>query len=75
MWIEGGNRATNAPYHIIHEEGEEVRRVDQKKDGGRWMSLGTYPFSEGNEFEIILSDDADGCVIADAVKIEYRREM
>jgi len=75
MWTEGGNRATNAPYRIIHADGEEVRRVDQKKDGGRWMSLGTYPFLEGGEFEVILSDDADGYVIADAVKLEYRREI
>ncbi|MCX6354740.1 MAG: glycosyltransferase family 39 protein [Candidatus Aureabacteria bacterium] len=75
IWRAGDNRATNAPYHIIHDEGEEVRRVNQKKDGGRWVSLGTYPFSKGNEFEISLSNDADEEVIADAVKIEYRREM
>ncbi|MEI6632733.1 MAG: glycosyltransferase family 39 protein [Chlamydiota bacterium] len=75
IWEKADDHATDAPYRILHAEGEELRRVDQKKGGGSWMSLGTYPFLNGDEYEITLSDDANGNVDADAVKIEYRREI
>ena len=71
MWTAMDNRATNAPYHIVHAGGETVRRVNQKQDGAKWVSLGIYPFMEQREAAVILSNDADGYVIADAVKFEY----
>lgn len=68
------NRASNAPFTITHAEGTSVVRVDQRvagttePRGGSWVSLGTYLMSEGLT-AIGLSNDADGVVVADAVRL------
>ena len=69
-WVDSTNRATNAPYTINHSGGSETVRLSQKIMGGTWNYLGTYIFSAGTAGTIVLSDDADGLVIADAIKIE-----
>jgi hypothetical protein len=45
--------------------------VNQQKNGGMWNSLGLYYFDQG-EANIVLTDDADKAVIADAIKFAYR---
>ena len=41
-----------------------------QRDGGEWVSLGSYIFNSGPA-SVVLSDDASGIVIADAVKLVY----
>ncbi|WP_460663659.1 golvesin C-terminal-like domain-containing protein [Kribbella swartbergensis] len=68
------NRASNAPYTITHTGGTSVVRVDQRvagvpePRGGSWVSLGRYRLAEGLT-TIELSNDADGVVVADAVRL------
>lgn len=63
------DRATNAPYTIHYSGGQTItKRVNQRINGGQWVHLGSYPFDQGMS-PIVLSDDADGYVIADAVKL------
>jgi len=73
-WIEGGSRATNAPYTIYYDGGSETIGVNQKEagTGGQWNELGTYPFPVGAFGYVVLSDGpgADGVVIADAIRLE-----
>jgi len=72
------NRASNAPFTVTHAKGTSVVRVDQRAAGtseprgGSWVTLGTYRLAEGLT-SIELSDDADGVVIADAVRLRRRR--
>jgi len=40
----------------------------QEQGGGGWTYLGTYYFDAGPGSSVVLSDDADEYVIADAVK-------
>ena len=42
--------------------------VDQTVNGGQWNDLGIYNFSAG-ETRIVLSSDAQGNPVADAVRI------
>jgi hypothetical protein len=42
--------------------------MDQQSNGGRWNLLGTYYFGADGSEKVVLSDNADGVVIADAVK-------
>ncbi|GAA2110604.1 hypothetical protein GCM10009780_65760 [Actinomadura alba] len=69
------NRAGNAPYTITHAGGVDVVRVDQRVPGrpeprgGSWVSLGTYRLAEGLATTIKLSNDADGAIVADAVRL------
>lgn len=70
-WSAAWDRATNAPYTIYAKDGPVTIRVSQNKNGGRWVSLGTYEFGAGTT-RIVLSDDADGYVIANAVRLVKR---
>ncbi|GHE79246.1 neuramidase [Amycolatopsis deserti] len=71
------NRASNAPFTVTHAGGTTVVRVDQRvagtpePRGGSWVSLGTYRMTEGLT-TISLSNDANGVVIADAVRLLRR---
>lgn len=68
-YTQHSNRATNAPYTIVHDGSQATRLVNQTTRGGQWVSVGSYGFTKGGDHKIRLSDDADGYVIADAVKL------
>jgi hypothetical protein len=71
------NRASNAPYYIKHATGTTLVRVDQRvagnadPRGGQWVSLGNFRLSGGLApgTTVSLSDDANGFVIADAIRL------
>ncbi|WP_406699029.1 tandem-95 repeat protein [Singulisphaera sp. Ch08] len=76
-WIAGTNRASNAPYRIY--DGNTLIttvRIDQRNNpaGGTteggvvFQSLGTVVIT-GNTLRVELGNDADGFVIADAMRI------
>jgi len=71
------NRASNAPFTVTHAAGASVVRVDQRTAGipeprgGSWVSLGTFRLTEGLT-TIDLNNDADGVVVADAVRLLRR---
>jgi alpha-L-rhamnosidase len=66
-WTSHPNRATNAPYTIHHAAGQTTVRVDQEQNGGKWMLLGEFDFPPGTGGHVVLSNDADEFVVADAV--------
>ena len=70
-WTASSNRASNAPY-FLYNNGVliDTVRVDQRSNGGQFNVLGSYPLQAGT-VTIVLSDDADGIVIADAVQVTY----
>jgi hypothetical protein len=71
------NRASNAPFAITHAHGTEVVPVDQRTAGtpeprgGSWVALGRYRMTQGLT-AIDLTNDADGYVVADAVRLIRR---
>jgi hypothetical protein len=69
-WTANANRASNAPYTINYDGGSETVEVNQKVNGGQWNYLGTYTFAAGTSGNVVLSDDADGRLHADAIKFE-----
>ena len=70
-WTATKRRATNAPYTIVHAEGEETVQADQTQNNGEWVLLGTYSFRAGTEGKVSLSNDANGkWVVADAIRFE-----
>jgi len=70
-WVQGGNRATDAPYIIHHLDGADTVRVNQEANGETWYPLGSYPFGAGTGHDITLTNDANEIVIADAVRWVY----
>ncbi|WP_285749810.1 DNRLRE domain-containing protein [Lentzea sp. NBRC 105346] len=61
--------ATNAPYKVDTGTAQSTVNVDQTQRGGEWVSIGSSTFTAGNAAKITLSDQANGTVLADAVKL------
>jgi hypothetical protein len=61
------SRANHATYTIYHDGGSTVVEVDQQRDGGEWVSLGTYSFDGAGDEKVELGQSASGIVIADAI--------
>ena len=63
--------ATNAPFTVNHAGDPTTIPVDQSDTSlfGDWISLGVFTFEAGTSGSIVLTDDADGRVIADAVRL------
>lgn len=68
-WFAYPNRSTNTPFFIVHQNGTTKVVKNQQTDGGKWVSLGVYSFSNTAEI-IISSDSTNGYVVADAIKLE-----
>ncbi|MFC5833981.1 DNRLRE domain-containing protein [Nonomuraea insulae] len=64
-----GATATNAEYTINRDGGTDDVVVDQTKNSGSWVELGSYTFTAGTAHSITLTDAANGTVAADAVKL------
>ncbi|GII26491.1 golvesin C-terminal-like domain-containing protein [Planosporangium mesophilum] len=58
-------QATDAPYTVK----DTVKRVDQTKNAGMWVSLGSFDFVEGEDQTVTLGADANAPVLADAVRL------
>jgi len=74
VWYPPGqteNWATNANYKIVSADGEKVVTVDQNIYTGQWYRLGNFKFNLGQGGYVELSNDADGPVVADAVRFSF----
>ena len=75
-WSAAGNRASNAPYTISDGStalasvnvNQQQSPSDALIDGQEYESLGVYTASSGT-FNIGLSDNANGIVVANAIRI------
>ena len=68
-WVPSSNRSTAAPYHIFHQDGESVVRVNQVNNGGVWNTLGTYNFSPTDSVIIRANTGESGrFVVADGIR-------
>lgn len=62
---------SNVPVLINHSVGIEKVLVNQQKNGGKWIKLGTWTFEKGYKHKVTIFGEKDKFVIADAVKFEY----
>ena len=67
------NRGYNSftAIRITTTGGNKIRRVDQRKNGGRWVRIGTYKMGRGDAYRlaVLRSSYRPGYVVADAFKI------
>jgi hypothetical protein len=74
-WTTGDFRATNAKYTIGELAPDQSRtmlsraEVNQQERGGTWVELAQVPLRAGHECFVILSNEADGVVVADAIRL------
>ena len=73
-WVAEPNRATNAPFYIVHAAGTTRVLVNQVNSSGGWFKLLTTNFNAGAGASVTISntgtliDSTHGYVIADAVR-------
>jgi len=68
-WTSHANRATNATYTVTHAAGSTAVAVNQQQNGGAWNLLGTFTLAPGTAHKVTLTDEANGYVIADALRL------
>ncbi|MGN6104830.1 MAG: golvesin C-terminal-like domain-containing protein [Kofleriaceae bacterium] len=71
-WTAGTNRAAAAPFIAYNAAGTELgrRSVDQRANGSKWVTLGTWNFSAGWNKVALSRWTAEGSVvIADAIRV------
>ncbi|MGW1795484.1 golvesin C-terminal-like domain-containing protein [Streptomyces sp. NPDC001984] len=61
--------ASDAKFKVDHDGGSTTQTVDETKNTGSWVSLGSYSFVEDGPQKITLTDAANGTVLADTVKL------
>ncbi|MCX4471709.1 DUF1906 domain-containing protein [Micromonospora sp. NBC_01655] len=61
----------STPYVVATTTGNQTVRVNQRLNGGRWVSLGVFPLAagDGNKVGVSRWSSGTGYVIADAVRI------
>ena len=68
-WEEGSNRSNAVPYTINHAGGSTTVTKNQKNNGGKWVSIGTYNFNEGaGNVSITATAGTSSRISADAIK-------
>jgi hypothetical protein len=64
--------ATDTPYKIYYATGESGWiTLDQSQSGNEWLYLGSFEFDNSHLQGVKITDDANGVVIIDAVKLVY----
>ena len=63
-------RASNTPYIIYYNGGNQTVTCDQRTNGGMWNLLGTWNLAAGTSGYVKITNNADNYVIADAMKFE-----
>ena len=66
-WTAHPNRSTNVPITVAHANGSTTQLVNQRINGGQWVSLGVFTFN-GSIDEYVEVSSANGQVAADAVR-------
>lgn len=70
--VPGRRAATNVTYEIVYGNNKKVtKQVDQTKNRGQWNLLGTFEFPKGTVGKVIITNKANGIVIADAIRFEF----
>jgi len=62
------DHATKAPFTIKFDGDTRTIPVNLRANNGKWNLLGTFKFAAGKAGSVTLSSNADGNVLADAVK-------
>ncbi|MGB9619194.1 MAG: hypothetical protein ACPL7K_02130, partial [Armatimonadota bacterium] len=63
------DHASDAPVTVVSADGRHTVKIDLTRRIGEWVRLGTFRFQQGRKGSICFSNNANGNVLADAVKL------
>ncbi|MEW5800664.1 MAG: hypothetical protein AB1847_01035 [bacterium] len=67
-WPASTSLASDAQFTVVYNGGSFATAVNQQVNGNMWNLLGYFSFVQGTSGYVSLSDQANGIVVADAVK-------
>jgi hypothetical protein len=68
-WTSAPNRADNVPVTITYNGGSIVLLINQRQNGSKWVTLGSFNFLSGSAGSVEISNaNTDGAVVADAAQ-------
>lgn len=67
-WVASQRWATDAPYVVHHDGGEAEVRVGQRNLSSRWVPLGAFDFTAGQDYAVDVHNGANAVVVADAIR-------
>ncbi len=72
--VPGNGYNTNVPYVIRHRGGQTTVNANIRESGASWLSLGTFEFDQGDDWNVLIScwTNGEGFLIADAIRLERR---
>lgn len=70
-WVADPNRCGDTPFIIVHKNGIDTIRVNQKTNGSSWQPIGTFQFSGDSTQKVIISNAGtiSTYVVADAIRL------
>ncbi len=70
-WPANSGYNSYTAIRVSTTDGNKIRRVNQRKNGGRWMKIGTFRIKGGDAYRIAVLRNSNrrGYVIADAFKV------
>ena len=71
-WPVNSQNATNTKFLIECDSQTELIEKSQQTNGGQWNLLTRIISTTYSDINVTLSDDANGIVVADAIRIIYR---
>ncbi|MBU0473763.1 MAG: T9SS type A sorting domain-containing protein [Bacteroidetes bacterium] len=71
-WTSNSANATNAKFVIGSNGNENIIEKSQQTKGGQWNLLSNVELFDTSKIEITLTDEANGTVVADAIRVIYR---
>lgn len=75
-WPAASGYNSSAPVGVRTTSGVQWQRVDQTRDGGKWILLGVFELKAGDASKVIFSrwTGANGYVVTDAVRVVEAQE-
>ncbi|MFQ5636730.1 MAG: hypothetical protein ACE5IR_01885 [bacterium] len=70
-YFRPGQMATNVPVTLDVNGKKTTWTVDQSQKQGQWNSLGIVDLPAGKSTSIVITNDTNGYVVADAIKFEF----
>jgi hypothetical protein len=70
-WTPYSSRSANIPVDITDSSGTSRVYINQRQNGGRWNSLGTYHFTSAGSVKITAASGSTITTCADAVKFNF----
>ncbi len=61
--------ASDVPVDVVTSEGTTTVLVDETKNNGSWVAIGTFDLTPGTAAVIVRNDNTNGVVTADAVGV------